>query len=485
MDWSKLAGVRIHIVGIKGSGCVALAEILHKLGAVVTGSDTPEEFYTSKILNDLSITVYTDFMPEHIQKDMALVVYSAAYPTTNPELSKAAELGISCMSYPEALGQLSSQCFAVAVAGVHGKTTTAAMLGLLVKDLGWPATVLVGSRVAGFGDRATYVSHNNNTSPATDLFIAETCEYREHFMHFHPKAIILTAIEWDHQDYYPSPQSIEDAFLNFIKKLPTQGILLYNEACPGSVRVVMRASQERKDIQYYAFGRSAAHLQFAISREAVANALNSFYLKGFLRRIDLQVAGKHNVNNATSALAMALLLSQRLGHAFSEERALATLHQYRGLSRRLEIIGEDAKHNILVLDDYAHHPTAISTTLAGLRSFYPHRRIVLSFMSHTYSRTAALFDEFAHALASADILIVHKIYASAREQVNPDVTGFALATAARRNKRVNVHYVDTPLDALSLVKSLLLEDDIFITMGAGDNFQLSHQLVHDWNLVAE
>ena len=195
----SLQGYRVHLVGIKGTGMAALAEILSSRGASITGSDTSEKFYTDAVLQRLSIPYREGFAAANLPEDAQLVVHSAAYrKEENPELRAAAERGIPTLIYPEALGALSALADSSGISGVHGKSTTTAMCGVILKEWGLPATVLVGAEVPGFGSRSTLLQGDR-------YLVAETCEYRRHFLNFRPRRIVITSIEPDHLDYFQRP----------------------------------------------------------------------------------------------------------------------------------------------------------------------------------------------------------------------------------------------------------------------------------------
>jgi len=235
-----LDGLHIHLVGAKGTGMTALAEILHHNGAILSGSDVPDVFYTDTILSSLGVKLASPFDVKNLPPDADLVIYSAAYSIEgNPELSAAHEKGIPIFSYPEALGALSAHSESAGIAGVHGKTTTTAFAGLLIKALELPATVLAGSAVANFDDRCTFI-HGNT------YFIAETCEYRKHFLNFKPRWIVITSVESDHQDYFPTYEAIRDAFLEYVMSLPQGGTLVYCADEKGAVEVADLALQKGK-----------------------------------------------------------------------------------------------------------------------------------------------------------------------------------------------------------------------------------------------
>ncbi|MDR3301582.1 MAG: UDP-N-acetylmuramate--L-alanine ligase [Spirochaetaceae bacterium] len=477
------SGSPVYFIGIKGTGMCALAELLHGFfgggaaAAKISGSDTSDVFYTDAILKELGIPYYESFDAAHIPEDAALVIHSAAYSAeSNSEVREAVKRGLPLLKYTEALGAYSALFEATGIAGVHGKTTTTALAGTLLKKAKLPAQVLAGSAVSTFNGRSTLSLGNK-------YFIAETCEYRNHFLSFHPTSIILTSIESDHQDFFPTYESIRDAFLAYIRLLPEGGCLIYCADDAGAREAAEIIKGERGDIHYTEYGRTAQG-DYRILSSTVENERSLWTLAGFRQTFTLRVPGDHNVLNASAALALFFLLVKKergtLDAATLDSLALEAaraLEEFRGSKRRSEIVGEVG--GVLFMDDYAHHPSAIKTTLAGLKLFYPSRRIVVSFMSHTYTRTAALLDEFASAFSDADILILHKIYASARENFSGGVHGRTLFERVRA-QHANVIYFEEPLDAASFLRGTLQEGDICITMGAGDNWQLGKSAYDDF-----
>jgi UDP-N-acetylmuramate--alanine ligase len=476
MDFKKAMspGSRVYFIGIKGTGMCALAELMHNLGVEVSGSDRDEVFYTDSILQELGIPYFESFQEEHVNKTFDLVVYSAAYSfDTNPEMAEARRLGLPILKYPDALGHYSRNFDSTGIAGVHGKTTTTAMAGSLIRAAGLPAQILAGSAVTGFNGRSTLVMGNK-------YFVAETCEYRRHFLSFCPRRIILTAVETDHQDYYPTYESIRDAFLEYCRLLPAGGELIYCADDPGAAGVVSILEKEGRGITPVPYGFDAPG-DFRILSYRVGGERASLRISGFPGELKLRIPGRHEALNAAAALALtSSLLRREFGDGDSggwtrerRENVRKELEEFRGSKRRSEILGEEG--GILFIDDYGHHPTAIAATLDGLKSFYPERRLVLSFMSHTYTRTASLLDEFAASFEKADIVILHKIYASAREDYRGGVTGRTLfeKTKALRN---NTFYTGEPLEAEGMLKNLLRAGDVFVTMGAGDNWKLGRSL---------
>lgn len=480
---ADISGLKVYFVGIKGTGMAALAELFHRQGAIVSGSDVEDVFYTDTILSDLGIPYYKGFAEEQLPEDADVVIYSAAYDVaSHPELAKAQRLGRErkkdLLVYPEALGFLSQKQKSFSIAGVHGKTTTTALCGALVQGLGLKGSVLVGSGVNSFGNKSTYSGGN-------DFFIAETCEYRRHFMDFSPRKILLTSIEADHLDYFKDYHDIFSAFLDFAKKLPHRGGIVYCADDAGASDMVDTLLNERLDLHASAYGFSA-YGDFEITRQWVEDGYNCFTLKGFSGMefdgqdaetiFKLSIPGRHVVQDAAGAVALLCshLKDQGINYKTMGQQIADALLLFKGTRRRSEIVGE-TEDAILFIDDYGHHPSAIKTTLQGYREFYSGRRLIVDFMSHTYSRTASLLDEFASSFGDADIVILHKIYASAREEYNGTISGIDLFRLTS-DQHKNVMYYEEVEDAFDYANDLLMPGDVFITMGAGDNWKLGRQL---------
>ena len=492
-------GATVYFVGIKGTGVCALAELMHTAGIKVSGSDINEVFYTDAILKKFNIPYHEFFDAAHIKDDFDIVIHSAAYSAdSNPELAEAQRRSIPLLKYPDALGLWSAGFDSAGIAGVHGKTTVTAMAGVLMRAAGIPAGVLVGSAVADFDGCSTLTL-------GSKYFVAETCEYRRHFLAFHPKRIILTAVECDHQDYFPDYESIRSAFTEYCRLLPAGGELIYCADDPGASEVADIIGREKRGIVLIPYGFSAEG-GYRITSCDAGDGRTVFSIAAFPGEFVIRIPGRHQALNATAALALTSLLVKAEGGScaasgwteacFPLAAAREALENFRGSKRRCEIIGEAG--GILFMDDYGHHPTAIRTTLEGIKKFYPSRRLVVSFMSHTYTRTAALLDDFAGAFTGADILFLHKIYSSAREKYSGGVTGKTLydrITAVREaaaacnaasgtgfNTRAadSVRYIDEPLDAFDQLTGILKPGDLFITMGAGNNWPLCEKLFNHY-----
>ncbi|WP_407426408.1 UDP-N-acetylmuramate--L-alanine ligase [Treponema sp.] len=478
---SSFEGVHFHFVGIKGTGMVALVEILHARGAVITGSDVSERFYTDEILEHLGICALS-FSEKNITDSVQFVIYSSAYSVEkNPDLIEAKKRGLPMMLYSEALGAVSAASYSCGVCGVHGKTTTTGLCGTLLKELPLESQVLAGSIIKSFGDSCVMTKGH-------EYFVAETCEYQRHFMAFHPKKIILTSVESDHQDYYPTYEDIRDAFVDYICKLSEGGQVIYCADDKGACEAVELAKTKRSDIQAIPYGEKAfGDYRLAFGR--VEGGVHYFTVSS-LDECAICVPGDHNVRNATAALALCaeLLKSDGKNPLDFIEDLKRGLKNFAGGKRRSEIVGRAKTplgQDVIFIDDYGHHPTAIKTTLAGFREFYKNHKIIVDFMSHTYTRTAALLEEFASSFDSADKVIINKIYGSAREDAGAaNVTGEILSEHAKKYHK-DIYYAGEFDEASEMGLKFLSEPSgkdfpdgyVFVTMGAGDNWKVGKKIL--------
>lgn len=478
---NSFSGVHFHFVGIKGTGMVALVEILHARGAVITGSDVSERFYTDEVLEKLGIKALP-FSEKNITSSVQFVIYSSAYSVEkNPDLIAAKKQGLPMMLYSEALGAISQASYSCGVCGVHGKTTTTGLCGTLLKELPLSSQVLAGSIIKSFGDSCTMTKGH-------DYFVAETCEYQRHFMAFAPKKIILTSVESDHQDYYPTYEDIREAFVDYICKLPQDGQVIYCADDKGACEAVEIALQKRNDVIAVPYGVNAAG-DYKLKLGRVEKGVHYFDVAS-LGECAVCVPGDHNVRNACAALALVCELLKTDGkNPLDYIKELKNgLKNFAGGKRRSEIVGRaktPVGQDVIFIDDYGHHPTAIKTTLAGFKEFYKGHKIIVDFMSHTYTRTAALLEEFASSFDSADKVIINKIYGSAREDASAaKVTGEILAEHAKKYHK-DVLYAGEFDEAAELGLKMLSEPSggeypdgyVFVTMGAGDNWKVGKSIL--------
>jgi UDP-N-acetylmuramate--alanine ligase len=418
--------MKYFFVGIKGVGVVGLATLYKGWGNDVSGSDTEEEFFTDRILTELHIPVVS-FDAAHITSDIDILIYSSAYPESHPQVARARELGIVCKSYAEALAAIFNVKTGILVTGTHGKTTSTAMLGRVLEDAGFDPTVICGGELVEWGRTAR--------AGNSEYVVAEGDEYQAKILALRPHIVLLTNIEYDHPDFYPDEEAYRDVFRKLLQGLSGSDIVVAHE----TLRDFVDGATSAKKIY---FGHGADSIQLA-------------------------VWGAHNRTNALGVLALSMLLS------VSQEQAMATLSKFRGTRRRMELYSrEDA--DIILIDDYAHHPTEISATLHAIRERYPSRTIIVAFQPHTYSRTRALLDDFARAFDDADHVIILDIYASARER-DRSISGEDLCRAVAENHK-NVIYATSPEDASRKAKILLEQQSVLVALGAGDVWRVVSQL---------
>lgn len=450
-----VAGLRyrsVHFVGIKGTGMSALAQILKANGVTVTGSDVEETFPTDHGLRMAGITPYRGFDAAHVG-DPEVVVASPAYGPDNPEVAEAVRRGLPVFSYPEFLGRLMSEKRGVAVAGTHGKTTTTAMVAHVLSRAG-----LDPQAVIGVGDAYT---------GRGDLLIAESCEYRRHFLNYPAEMAVVTNIELDHPDYFRTVEDYEAAFREFTSRLPERGLLLVCGDDPRAAGLPTRARRVT-----YGFG-PANDYRLELLPPGEGNRYRVYRRGESLGEFRLGIPGSHNALNSVAAIALADELGVPL------ETVREALASFRGVRRRFEYLGE--YRGAAVYDDYAHHPTAIAATVRACRDAMPGRRLWVVFQPHTYSRTRALLDEFAAALAAADRVVLAEIYASARENPTRDNGGRPVSSRDIAERipggPEKVAYFYGLADITAYLREQLRPGDVLVTMGAGDIYRVGQALV--------
>lgn len=424
----------------------AVARICKANGITVTGSDVDEIFPTDEGLRQSGIVPMRGFAPGNVGSP-DVVVASAAYGPDHPEIVAARQRGIPVLSYPEFLGQLMAEKRGVAVAGTHGKTTTTAMLAHMLQHAG-----LDPQAVIGVGDAYT---------GRGDLLVAESCEYRRHFLNYPARIAIITNIELDHPDYYRDIDDYESAFREFASRLPADGLLI---CCGDDARARALPSPARRVT--YGFGADNEY-RLAMLPAGQGNRFTAYHRDQPLGEFTLGIPGSHNALNSLSVIA----LGSELGIAIGTVRE--ALASFRGVRRRFEHIGEF--NGASIYDDYAHHPTAIAATIDACREAMPGRRLWVVFQPHTYSRTAALLGEFAAALSKADCVVLAEIYASAREGGGSGISS-ADVVARIAGAATRAIYLPTFDDIVAHLRRELKPGDVLMTMGAGNVYRIGYAL---------
>jgi UDP-N-acetylmuramate--alanine ligase len=454
-----IKGKHIHFVGIGGAGLSAIARVLMEQGAVVSGSDLALSPVAKALARD-GVQVFVGHLAEQVD-GADMVVASSAVPGDNVEVLAAHEAGIPVYNRPEFLGEMMDGHVGIAVAGTHGKTTTTAMIASIFWEGGLDPTFIVGGVVTGLA--------TNARAGVGPYFIVEADEYDRTFLSLRPKVAVVTNIEHDHPDCYPTFEAFRTAFDHFAACLPEDGLLIVCRDHPVAREFGERWAEKGLRVLFYGM-EDGADWQAVDVRPNFAGgsdflALRGGHMKGLVR---MRVPGEHNVLNALAALAVA----DDLNVPFPTARSALT--GFRGVGRRFEIKGET--EGVVVVDDYAHHPTEIRATLSAAREQFPNQPIWAVWQPHTYSRTHALMLEFTYAFDYADHVLVLPIYA-ARERNTLGVSSAQIVAEMRHHP--DARLVDSREEAVVVLGTEVAEGEVVITLGAGDG-----DLVGEWLLSA-
>lgn len=448
---------KAHLVGIKGVAMAALAVYLKESRYRVTGSDVADEFPTKEELE--GIPIYKDFDKKRVQQVRPDVVYytGAHGGRDNPEVQAALEAGIPALPHGQALGELMKGSRQIVVSGSHGKTTTSAMISVLLASAGmYPSYAIGCGAINGLGP----AGHKGKGT----WFVAEGDEYvtdpghdpTPRFLWFKPEILVITNIDYDHPDVYPNLLAVQSAFVTLGKK--SKGLIV-NADDANSRMLASELTYGFSPTSYFRIthiGTGAERLFFSLEERGVS--LGEFTLK---------VPGRHNALNAASAMIAANLA----GVSWDELRK--GILAFTGTKRRFEKMGE--RRGVTFIDDYAHHPAEIAATLAAARSWYPDRRIIVVFQPHTYSRTKALLAEFAKSFGDANLVLLTDIYASARESDTLGIDGTTLV-AETVKQHGNVLYAKDKYAVASVLSKTLQDQDVVIFMGAGDIYNWGREI---------
>lgn len=461
----------VHLIGIGGSGLSAIATILLERGYRVSGSDRQESPQLRR-LQELGARIHYGHLAENIA-GADRVVRSSAVRDDNVEVLAAQAAGIPVLKRADFLEQLVAGQLPLAVAGTHGKTTTTAMLAWVLTSLGADPSYVIGGVAANLGQNAH--------AGLGQYFVIEADEYDRMFLGLRPYIAVVTNVEHDHPDCYPTPADFYQAFREFTCRVQAGGALVACSDDPGAAQLLAEARSAALRAVSYGIGPGpqdyrAEEIQLGASGGLAFN----FVRQGAppVKRITLQVPGEHNVRNALAVLCVVDLLGLPV------DRAAQALQEFRGAGRRFEVRGE--YRGVTLIDDYAHHPTEIRATLAGARLRYPGRRLWAVWQPHTYSRIRTLFDAFSTAFGDADCVLVTEVYA-AREPVPPD--GFSArqvadAIAAQETNAGKIVLFAALLEsAVDQLVNRLQPGDVVLVLSAGDADQINVELARrlpDW-----
>ncbi len=484
--------LHVHFIGIGGSGLSAIARLLLESGYTVSGSDRALSPLAQELLEaGVHVTIGHD--PENV-RGADLVVRSSAVPDDNVEVQAARAAGIPVLKRAQFLGRLMEDRLGIAVAGTHGKTTTTAMIAWLLVRLGLDPSYIIGGTAKNLDGRNAHAGKGK-------AFVIEADEYDRMFLGLNPAVIVVTYLEHDHPDCYPTPQAYYQAFGEFVRRLQPGGMLLLSYDNPEARRLAAEAPED------------AFALTYGIASEAdyIAENLTSNQNGGYdydafwhsseaepgprekirLAHVSLQVPGVHNVRNSLAALAVVHRFVLDADEAAILQEAAQALAAFTGTGRRFDIQGE--VNGITVIDDYAHHPTEIQATLAAARARYPERRIWAIWQPHTYSRTRALLADFARSFESADRVIVSEVYPAREKAADFDNFSAAQVVAAMPHPAASterssagatgrlavsgVQFIPT-LDAIgTTLLDQLRPGDVLLVLSAGDADQVSARVL--------
>ena len=436
---------KVHFVGIGGIGMSGIAELLLNLGFSVSGSDLND----SEIIQNLRSKGAMIYEGHHAKNlgDCEVLVYSSAVPEDNPELIAARGKNVTIIKRAEMLGELIAlKQTSIGVGGTHGKTSTSSMIGALLSHAQLDPTLVVGGLVKNI--------NTNSQLGSGDLIVVEADEYDKSFLQLKPTISVITNIEQEHMDCYDDLEDLHKSFAQFANAVPFYGAVLACLDSPGVQDIIPRI---KRPVITYGFTSQADISAKNIQSKETKTTYSLYKQNQKCGKVTLNVPGKHNVLNSLAAAAIGFEMG------LSAKTIIAGIGSYGGVRRRFEIKG--IAGDVMVVDDYAHHPTEVSATLQAARDGWD-RRIIAVFQPHLFSRTKSFYKEFAAAFMDSDVLIVTDIY-PAREKPIKGVTGKLVFNAARSTGHKNVHYIPNLENLQVSLDDIIQENDMVITIGAG------------------
>ncbi len=447
---------KLHFVGIGGIGMSGIAEILIDQGFKVTGSDKAASDNTER-LQSLGAKVYIGHDAKNLEPDVDALVYSSAVTPDNPEVIEALKRKLPVIRRAEMLAEVMRLKYGIGIAGTHGKTTTTSMVSLVLMEGGVDPTVIVGGRLHG-------LAGSNARLGKGEFIVVEADEFDRSFLSITPTIAVLTTLETDHLDTYRDLDDIKGAFIQFASKVPFYGSVVLCLDEPALQDIMPKI--KKKIITYGLNGQADLQAVDIIHKQNTSKFL-VLHVSKELGVVEIQIPGKHNIQNALAAIAVGLELKVPF------EKIKTGIEKFTGVFRRWEVKAD--VNDITVVDDYAHHPTEIKVTLAGAKSGW-RRRVVCVFQPHLYSRTRDFYEDFGRAFSNADVLVLTDVY-PAREEPIQGVTGELIANAAKSFGHKNVNYVPDKKNVPDFLMKEKQPGDIIITMGAGDIWRFGEEFV--------
>ena len=431
-----------------------IAEILINQGFEVSGSDLHLTEVTKR-LEEIGAKIYEGHSPENV-KDVDVLVYSSAVIPDNPEVRAASDRNIPIIKRAEMLAETMRMQYGIGIAGTHGKTTTTSMVGLTLTEGGIDPTIIVGGKLSGLGGTNARLGNG-------EFIVVEADEFDRTFLKLTPTIAAITTLEREHLDTYKDLDDIKTAFIEFANKVPFYGFVVICLDEPALQDIIPFIN---KTIFTYGTTAQADVRAIDIEYEGFSSQYTAIYKGKELGRIKLNIPGEHYVKNSL----VAVTIGMELGIDFSIIKK--ALEKFTGVYRRFET---KYKNDILVLDDYAHHPTETSATLAGIRAAWD-RRLVVIFQPHLFSRTKDFYQDFGRSFLNSDVFICTDIY-PAREKPIEGITGEMIANITKKYGHKNVIYVPDKKDVPKKLMELKKKDDIIVTMGAGDIWKYGEKFV--------
>jgi len=449
----------VYFIGIKGVGMTALAQVMQAKGIEVIGSDVSESFMTDKVLSQSKIRVLSPFDSSNIPDNIDYAVVSGAYylegkNPTNPEVIEVLNRNIPISTYSQALGNISKSFnITLGVAGSHGKTTTSALLTYALQELNQNPFGVIGSVVPQFGGNARIGDNDSQ------YLVVEADEYQNHFLDIDMGGLIILNIDYDHPDFFTTAEIYYQAFVNVIDNLPVDKPLVVNGDDENIAHYILPKIQNKT--------RKILKFGLNLDNNITLDEGNRVIVEGRqYNQLNLSIAGNHNRLNALACLGLLYALD------FDINSSIEAMLGFRGTQRRLEYKGVTYK-GVVIIDDYAHHPTEIMAGIQALREQYPDKIIHCVFQPHTFSRTEMLLKEFGQALSQADYVYLMPIYASARENIGVVKSDNIMEYIQNKNSKLYLNSDDLKQD-LALIKG---DNNVIVTMGAGDIWKITQGMI--------